>query len=192
MRSSAQWLIVGKPRECAIEYRCANSILVCCVRVRGLKEVLDSCRGRCDALICVRRVRRVRRACTQIGTLTSRVPSGVQDTDDADLNCPGGGKFYACTTGSMFLGCCKSNPCGSTCSNDDLTPASFNASYSGSFPSQFCPTGEFYSCSAIDPTFLGCCKNNPCQSNGCSSKNLVAASLLDLFPSAVPVCVITV
>jgi hypothetical protein len=100
-------------------------------------------------------------------------------SDDADLHCPDGGKFYACTSGSLFLGCCKSNPCGSGCRDDDLTAASFNATYSGSFPDQFCPTGAFYTCSKTDPPFLGCCKSDACQRGDCAIDDLVAASLLD-------------
>jgi hypothetical protein len=113
---------------------------------------------------------------SNIPTLLRLAPT--MPSDDADLHCPNGGTFYACSQGSMFLGCCKSDPCSNGCGDGDLIPASFNVSYSGSFPDQFCPSGDFYTCRMIDPSFLGCCKSNPCQQEGCPNNDLVAASLL--------------
>ena len=92
-------------------------------------------------------------------------------------SCPSGGNWYACGSGSNFVGCCTSEPCANSCPDGNLEPASFNSSYYGQFPDQQCPTGSrWYSCAYTDPPFLGCCKSSPC-AGGCPVGDLTAGFL---------------
>lgn len=92
-------------------------------------------------------------------------------------SCPSGGTWYACESGSSFVGCCNSEPCSNGCSDGDLAPASFDPTYFGKFPDQQCSTGSrWYTCAATSPPFLGCCKSNPCTS-GCPVGDVTAGFL---------------
>lgn len=95
-------------------------------------------------------------------------------------SCPSGGTWYACDSGSRFVGCCNSvtSPCADTgCPHGNLNAASFDTNYFGKFPDQQCPHGSsWYSCALTDPPFLGCCKTNPC-STGCPQGDLAAGWL---------------
>lgn len=98
-----------------------------------------------------------------------------------DPSCPSGGSWFACTTGSRFVGCCTGDidPCNATtsCPQKNLKPASFDTSKYGTFADQSCDANsKWYTCAGTDPAFMGCCKSNPC-STGCPTKNLTAASL---------------
>jgi hypothetical protein len=91
--------------------------------------------------------------------------------------CPNS-KWYVCTSGTKFVGCCNNEPCTLGCKDGNIEPASFNPSFYGQFPDLSCETGSrFYTCQAPSPTypFWGCCKINPC--NGGCSGNLTPASL---------------
>ncbi|OAL06170.1 hypothetical protein IQ06DRAFT_76430 [Phaeosphaeriaceae sp. SRC1lsM3a] len=96
-------------------------------------------------------------------------------------SCPKGGSWYACSTGSNFVGCCAVNPCASTCSQGSIRPAAFVASQHGTFDDASCPTNSnFYTCNSTNPVFMGCCKTgtNPCRYPGtCDVDNLVPAFL---------------
>jgi hypothetical protein len=98
-------------------------------------------------------------------------------------SCPLGGQFYVCdasTSRSKFVGCCTSDPCSETafgCTAGALRPASFNASFYGTFADQECSAGLFYTCADTEPPFLGCCKSNPCQQGGCPRDDLAGAFL---------------
>lgn len=100
-------------------------------------------------------------------------------TTSPDMSCPSGGQFYACGDGSRFVGCCQSNPCGSTgCAAGNLKPASFDPASWGQIPDQRCNAGLFYTCSATNPPFWGCCQSNPCSSgSGCPADDLAGAFL---------------
>lgn len=93
-------------------------------------------------------------------------------------SCKSGGTWYSCGSGSRFVGCCDSAPCEYGCPDGNLKPASFDKNYYGKFSDQQCPTGSrWYTCSATDPPFLGCCKSNPCNQNGCPVGDLTAGFL---------------
>lgn len=98
-----------------------------------------------------------------------------------DPSCPSGGSWYACTTGSRFVGCCTGSidPCNekTSCPQKNLKPASFDISEYGTFPDQTCDAdSNWYTCTGTNPAFMGCCKSNPC-SSGCPTNDLTAASL---------------
>ena len=92
--------------------------------------------------------------------------------------CPSGGDWYSCGYGSHFVGCCKTQPCVNDCPAGNLEPASFDISYYGQFPDQQCPEGsQWYTCTGTTPAFMGCCKSNPCQQNGCPTGDLTPGFL---------------
>jgi hypothetical protein len=91
--------------------------------------------------------------------------------------CPSGGTWWACGTGTYFVGCCTRNPCQITCAAGDLYPAGFDPVYHGNFSDASCGSGvSFWTCTAGN-TFLGCCKANPCSATGCSRDNLAPSFL---------------
>jgi hypothetical protein len=91
--------------------------------------------------------------------------------------CPSGGSWYTCTSGSRFLGCCRTDPCVHDCPDGNLEPASFDPSIYGQFPDEICNIGsQFYTC-VEKPSFVGCCKTNPCQPQGCPEGDLSQAYL---------------
>jgi hypothetical protein len=95
-----------------------------------------------------------------------------------DPSCPSGGNWYSCGYGSNFVGCCKSQPCDNDCPAGNLEPASFNINYYGQFPDQQCPKGsQWYTCAYTKPAFMGCCKSNPCEQNGCPTEDLTPGFL---------------
>lgn len=93
--------------------------------------------------------------------------------------CPSGGEWYFCFGSQInFLGCCTTNPCSnnSSCPLGNLRPAGFNADLFGILRDADCTAGPFFTCAA-EPTFIGCCKSNPCNTGGgCPETNLSAAS----------------
>lgn len=98
--------------------------------------------------------------------------------------CPTGSKWYACGTGSKFVGCCATNPCSSDagCSAGNLRAASFDVAYYGTeaMPDQQCANAgvRWYSCTLTHPPFLGCCSVDPCANiTGCPQQNLVQGLL---------------
>ncbi|KAH8726974.1 hypothetical protein GQ44DRAFT_825529 [Phaeosphaeriaceae sp. PMI808] len=91
--------------------------------------------------------------------------------------CPLGGKWYACSTGQNFVGCCAQDPCRSTCAAGSLYPAGFNPAYHEKFDDAQCGSlALFYTCTAGN-TFMGCCKTNPCATGSCTGGNLAPAYL---------------
>lgn len=101
------------------------------------------------------------------------------------LSCPNGGDFHICeNTKREFIGCCTMDPCADgsgLCEKTNLRAASFSESSYLDIPPQSCDsTGgddHFYTCTANDPPFLGCCTINPCVNMTCPSANLRAAVL---------------
>lgn len=101
------------------------------------------------------------------------------------LSCPNGGDFHICeNTKREFIGCCTMDPCADgsgVCDKAHLRAASFSESRYLDIPPQSCDStgGEnhFYTCTANDPPFLGCCTINPCVNMTCPSANLRAAVL---------------
>jgi hypothetical protein len=96
------------------------------------------------------------------------------------MSCPSGGDFYACSSGSMFVGCCLTNPCATGCFQGQLEAASFEASQYGDFSDQQCSAGKFYTCiytNENNATFWGCCQSNACSAGSCPSSDLAGAFL---------------
>ena len=92
-------------------------------------------------------------------------------------SCPSGGTWYACGSGSNFVGCCNSFPCDLGCPDGNLEPASFDPAFYGQFPDQDCPTGStWHTCAATTPPFMGCCKSDPC-TDGCPQGDITAGFL---------------
>ena len=104
---------------------------------------------------------------------------GIRRRQDFSPSCPSGGQWYACESGSKFVGCCGNQPCEDGCKAGNLQPASFDKSFFGKFPDMGCDAGKFWTCNATTPPFLGCCKIDPCKANGCPSESLAGAHLLD-------------
>jgi hypothetical protein len=103
-------------------------------------------------------------------------PSSYQQRNTFEGTCASGGKWYACSSGSLFLGCCRSDPCEKGCTQGNLEPAAFNKEDSGKSPDGSCGIGaSFYTCSGNIPPFWGCCKSNPCNGQGCPRSDLVGA-----------------
>lgn len=99
---------------------------------------------------------------------------------DFEPLCSSGGDYHACAS-TRFVGCCQANPCvaGGSCNGGDLKPMSFDKNlYSSAFADQECSTGLWYTCSATNPPFVGCCKSNACHAtSGCPDGDLVEGSL---------------
>lgn len=101
------------------------------------------------------------------------------------LSCPNGGDFHICeNTKREFIGCCTTDPCSDgsgLCEKANLRAASFSESSYLDIPPQSCDSAggdnHFYTCTANDPPFIGCCTINPCVNMTCPSANLRAAVL---------------
>lgn len=101
------------------------------------------------------------------------------------LSCPNGGDFHICeNTKREFIGCCTTDPCSDgsgLCENANLRAASFSESSYLDIPPQSCDStggdNHFYTCTANDPPFIGCCTINPCVNMTCPSANLRSAVL---------------
>lgn len=94
------------------------------------------------------------------------------------FSCPSGGNFYSCDSGSSFVGCCTVDPCSKGCNEGNLKPASFDVDDYSKLTDQQCSTGSrWYVCTDTQPPFLGCCKSNPCQNEGCPVGDLTAGFL---------------
>lgn len=86
--------------------------------------------------------------------------------------------WYACQTGSRFVGCCRNNPCSRGCPPRSLAPASLDPTQQSRLKDQSCPTGSrWYTCAATDPPFVGCCELNPCALGSCPQAALAAGYL---------------
>ncbi|KAL6712469.1 hypothetical protein ACN47E_000346 [Coniothyrium glycines] len=93
------------------------------------------------------------------------------------FRCPSGGTWWACASGTGFVGCCARDPCSITCAAGSLYPAGFDPAAYEKFPDATCgSSSRFYTCTAGN-TFLGCCKSNPCSSRGCPVGSLEPAFL---------------
>ncbi|KAF2856157.1 hypothetical protein T440DRAFT_384667 [Plenodomus tracheiphilus IPT5] len=106
--------------------------------------------------------------------LSRRAPAQVVDmTTDSTGNytvfCPrDGSKWYACTSGSQFVGCCKLSPCERGCEDGYISPALMPADAFGMLPDPTCGMeANSYTCSIRGLAFFGCCASNACASGGC-------------------------
>ncbi|CAH0045185.1 unnamed protein product [Clonostachys solani] len=105
--------------------------------------------------------------------------------DRLGVDCKEGGSFYVCQDKPVqFIGCCTLDPCKTddgNCPTENLRNTTFNKLYYSQFKAQSClsnaPQDIFYTCANNDPPFMGCCAQNPCQSNGCAAANLSSAVL---------------
>lgn len=92
-------------------------------------------------------------------------------------SCPSG-DWYACSSGSYFVGCCNIDPCVLDCPPGNLNPASFNPAFYGQFPDQQCTeASRWYTCKDTNPPFMGCCNSNLCENNGCPQGDLTPGFL---------------
>lgn len=100
--------------------------------------------------------------------------------------CPSGGEWYGCSTGTFFTGCCAVNPCSVTCAQQHLYPVHFDRALWGNLPDLSCRSdAKFFTCSQ-EPSFIGCCKSNPCTTGVCPDGDLMPAfmdrpDLIDIF-----------
>jgi hypothetical protein len=96
------------------------------------------------------------------------------------VSCPrDGSKWYTCSSGSMFVGCCKHNPCKYGCEASYVGAALLTQDAFDMLPNASCSTGSnFYSCDlgnfnetyrGNQTYYWGCCKSNACLSRppGC-------------------------
>ncbi|KAF1847962.1 uncharacterized protein K460DRAFT_414603 [Cucurbitaria berberidis CBS 394.84] len=82
-----------------------------------------------------------------------------------DFFCPAGGTWYACQTGTKFIGCCTSDPCGTGCFGERLRPAGVSTKIYDQYPGGSCGGNtDFWTC-LTEPTFWGCCNSDPCKNN---------------------------
>jgi hypothetical protein len=92
-------------------------------------------------------------------------------------SCSSREEWYACGSGSRFVGCCTTNPCTSGCAQGNLRSVTFLPSEYATFPDASCGgSSDFFSCLSGNRTFWGCCKSNPCANNQtCPAGDLVPA-----------------
>jgi hypothetical protein len=100
---------------------------------------------------------------------------------NATVTCPrDGSRWYACNSGSRFVGCCKLDPCRYGCDRDYVGAARFQKGIDGQVPDATCHEGSFYMCSNPSPSiasYWGCCKSNPCSTSGCPVEDVGQAYL---------------
>ncbi|KAF2650200.1 hypothetical protein K491DRAFT_145719 [Lophiostoma macrostomum CBS 122681] len=101
----------------------------------------------------------------------------LDSTDSAFVgSCPPGTTWYACSSGSFFMGCCRNDPCGDGCVKDDLAPVYFDKDFPGPIPSPDCGSpASFYICRDNVLPFWGCCTEDACNGEGCPAADLVGA-----------------
>jgi hypothetical protein len=102
--------------------------------------------------------------------------------------CAQGGSWFACSTGTKFLGCCSNtaDPCKDGCAQSDIEPVTFNADdYGGDeLPMGSCPGGggQAWTCllefETFNTTYWGCCQSDPCKQKGCPASDRLAASIV--------------
>jgi hypothetical protein len=91
---------------------------------------------------------------------------------NATVTCPrDGSRWYACDSGSRFVGCCKLDPCKHGCDKNYIGAARFSADSFEQIQDAGCPDqANFYLCSNSVygiSSYWGCCKSNPCGAFGC-------------------------
>ncbi|KAI2630420.1 hypothetical protein GGS21DRAFT_200116 [Xylaria nigripes] len=100
---------------------------------------------------------------------------------DLGLSCTSG-EFYVCRDSNIkYLGCCSVDPCSQSqgCPESSVSAAGFNAEKYDRIQGQSCVSNNalWYTC-ASGPTFMGCCKSNPCNNGSiCPDDDLVGAVL---------------
>lgn len=101
------------------------------------------------------------------------------------FTCPAGGTWYACPDAPYFVGCCSSDPCSNTNSNNtspcpDIYPASFDTAIYDSLVPNNCidvPSDNWFTCNSTDVPFIGCCASNACaEATGCPKDDVRAAA----------------
>ncbi|KAL6704517.1 hypothetical protein ACN47E_008146 [Coniothyrium glycines] len=108
---------------------------------------------------------------SSVNTYTAATPG--------DFFCPAGGKWYACETGTKFIGCCLSDPCKNGCFADQLRPAGVSTTIYNQYPGGSCGGNtDFWTCLAA-PTFWGCCNSDPCQNNSTCRQGDLEPTFMD-------------
>lgn len=108
----------------------------------------------------------------------------------SEVSCPrDGSRWYTCSSGSMFVGCCKHNPCKFGCEADYMGAALLTQDAFNKLPRASCSTGStFYSCDlgnfndtyrGNQTYYWGCCKSDACEMSppGCRKGDLGMASM---------------
>lgn len=129
---------------------------------------------------------------TAAGCLTSCLLTSTLSSSEIVIimalkfSCPDGGDFYVCSEGGHFVGCCVSDPCGTTgCSAGNLRPAHFPTEQYVKFPDQQCDDGRFYTCGTSG--FMGCCRGSyGCEGDSCPVSDLANIHLTNNEASAAP------
>ena len=107
---------------------------------------------------------------------------GPSSSQSCNFTCPKGGNWYTCRNFPYFTGCCESDPCHNTTAQaacPDLYPASFNPNvYNSILPNDCLNAGSnnWYTCNDTNPTFIGCCRSNPCVQGSCPTTDLIPAA----------------
>jgi hypothetical protein len=95
---------------------------------------------------------------------------------NATVSCPrDGSRWYACDSGSRFVGCCKLDPCRHGCDKAYVGAARLRKDISNRVPDVSCHDGLFYTCfnpSSSIAGYWGCCKSNPCGESGCPIEDI--------------------
>ncbi|OJJ02496.1 hypothetical protein ASPVEDRAFT_83991 [Aspergillus versicolor CBS 583.65] len=106
-------------------------------------------------------------------------------SNSCTFTCPAGGTWYVCPSAPYFVGCCSSDPCSNTNSNNtspcpDVYPATFDTAIFDRFVPNNCidvSSDNWFTCNFTDPPFVGCCASNPCATtDGCPKDDVRAAA----------------
>ncbi|OJJ59791.1 hypothetical protein ASPSYDRAFT_88693 [Aspergillus sydowii CBS 593.65] len=106
-------------------------------------------------------------------------------SNSCTFTCPAGGTWYVCPSAPYFIGCCSSDPCSNTNSNNtspcpDVYPATFETDIFERFAPNNCidvSSENWFTCNFTDPPFVGCCASNPCATtDGCPKDDVRAAA----------------
>jgi hypothetical protein len=107
------------------------------------------------------------------------------------VSCPrDGSQWYSCDSGSMFIGCCRLNPCEHGCEEGYVSSALSSMDASKYLPDLQCsPGSNFYSC-RLGPQYRdwdggeiynwGCCKSDACNAQptpGCPIEDIGVSTL---------------
>jgi len=108
----------------------------------------------------------------------------MPDTNITAVFCPrNGAQFYACATGTRFIGCCKLNPCEIGCSTENISPTFIDHTVSTPVDPICAVAQTFYTCSRDEnpiTSYWGCCRSNPCtQKSNCPVGDIGMAFMAD-------------
>lgn len=122
--------------------------------------------------------------------LTPTMPIVGSFSESQEVSCPRDGSlWFTCSSGSMFVGCCKHNPCKYGCEENYVGAALLTQNAFNNLPDASCSAGSnFYTCDlgnfnetyrGNQTYYWGCCKSNACFTKplGCRMSDLGMASM---------------